>query len=118
MNRLEHVTKNLRLRKRRIRKAVYGTAERPRLSVYVSNRHIQAQLIDDGKQLTLVHVTSVGQKIDEKTMTEKATWVGEEIAKKAKAAKIKRIVFDRNGRLYHGRLRSLADAARRGGMEF
>jgi large subunit ribosomal protein L18 len=105
-------------RRRRIRSVVSGTAERPRLSVYISNMHITAQLIDDTKDQTIDYVTTVGQKSLKGNMTEKATWVGTEIAKKAKAKKIKTIVFDRGGKLYHGRVAALADAARKEGLEF
>ena len=97
---------------------VTGTTERPRLSVYISAQHVTAQIIDDTTSKTLVYVTTVGSKQASKNLTERATWVGAEIAKKAKVAKIKTIVFDRNGRLYHGRIKALADAARAGGLEF
>ncbi len=109
---------NLARRKNRIRSVVTGTGERPRLSVFVSNKHISAQLIDDTKQTTIAAITTVGQKAATGTMTAKAEWVGTEIAKKAKTAKIKSVVFDRNGKLYHGRVKALADAARAGGLEF
>ncbi len=109
---------NLTRRKNRIRSVVFGTAQRPRLSVHVSNKHISAQLIDDTAHKTLAAVTTVGQKTATGTMTVRAEWVGTEIAKKAKTAKIKAVVFDRNGRLYHGRIKALADAARAGGLEF
>lgn len=105
-------------RKNRIRSTVIGTSERPRLSVYVSNLNISAQIIDDSKQATLVAITSVGQKTVKGTMTEKAAWAGTEIAKKAKAAKVTKVVFDRGGRQYHGRVKALAEAARAGGLEF
>lgn len=105
-------------RKNRIRSTVIGTTERPRLSVYVSNLHITAQIIDDSKQATLVAITTVGQKAATGTMTEKAVWAGNEIAKKAKAAKVTKVVFDRGGRQYHGRVKALADSARAGGLEF
>jgi large subunit ribosomal protein L18 len=118
MERLEHRRQNLVRRKNRIRSRTVGTAERPRLSVYVSQQHVTAQIIDDSRQQTLAYVTTVGQKQQAANLTERAVWVGQEIAKKAKAAKIKRIVFDRNGSLYHGRVKALADAAREGGMEF
>lgn len=117
MNRIEHTVKNLARRKARIRKNVKGTAERPRLSVFVSNTHISAQIIDDQAHKTIVSATTIGTKA-KGTMTEKAAIVGEEIAKKAKAAKVKSVVFDRNGRLYHGRVKALADKAREGGLEF
>jgi len=118
MNQLAHKLANKHLRKQRIRSTVSGTADRPRLSVFVSSRHVSAQVIDDGRQTTLAAVTTVGQKAATGTMTERAAWVGEEIAKKAKTAKLKKVVFDRNGRLYHGRVKALADAAREQGLEF
>ena len=105
-------------RKGRIRSVVSGTAERPRLSVFVSNLHITAQLIDDVNGKTLGSATTVGQKSLKGSMTEKAEWVGTEIAAKAKAAKVKSVVFDRGGKLYHGRVAALADAARKAGLEF
>ncbi len=108
---------NRALRKNRIRSTVIGTSQRPRLSVTISNLHVHAQIIDDSKQVTLVAATSVGLK-SVGTMTEKATVVGTEIAKKAKAKKVSKVVFDRNGRIYHGRVKALADAARAGGLEF
>lgn len=106
------------MRKNRIRKKVVGTTERPRMSVYISVQHVTAQIIDDSTSKTLVYVSTVGTKQASKNLTERATWVGNEIAKQAKAKKIKSIVFDRNGRLYHGRIKALADAAREGGLEF
>lgn len=118
MSRLKETANNLARRKNRIRKVVIGTPERPRLVVHVSNRHVEAQVIDDSTHKTLAHSTTVGQKAATGTMSEKAAWVGNEIAKKAKAKKVKRVVLDRNGRLYHGRVKALADAARKGGLEF
>lgn len=117
MNNLSHKIQNLARRKNRIRHNVAGTAERPRLSVFVSNQHVSAQVIDDAAGKTLAYATTVGQKVSG-TMTEKAALVGTEIAKKAKAAKVKQVVLDRNGRLYHGRVAALADAARKAGLEF
>jgi len=105
-------------RKGRIRSVVTGTTERPRLSVFVSNLHITAQIIDDSQHKTIAYVTTVGQKSLKGSMTEKAVWVGSEIGKKAKDAKVKKIVFDRGGKLYHGRVAALADAARKSGLEF
>lgn len=105
-------------RKARIRTRISGTADRPRLSVYISNLHVTAQLIDDTTHKTLGYATTVGQKTVKGTMSEKAAWVGEEIAKQAKAAKVKSVVFDRGGKLYHGRVAALADAARKAGLEF
>jgi large subunit ribosomal protein L18 len=118
MNRISHKLYNLGRRKQRVRGNVSGTPERPRLSVYVSNRHIVAQIIDDTKHETLAYISTVGQKAVQGTMTERATWIGTEIAKKAKSAKVTRVVFDRGSRLYHGRIKALADAARAGGLEF
>lgn len=108
---------NRSLRKARVRSKVHGTAERPRLSVTISNVHISAQLIDDDKQHTIAAATTVGSKMTG-NMTEKAAKVGADIAKKAVKAKIKQVVFDRNGRQYAGRLSALADAARKEGLEF
>ena len=105
------------LRKSRVRSVVHGTAERPRLTVTISNQHVSAQLIDDVAGKTLAATTTVGKKLTG-TMTEKAATVGKEIATKAKKAKITSIVFDRNGRQYAGRLKALADAARKEGLEF
>jgi large subunit ribosomal protein L18 len=117
MNSLLHKLHNRAQRKARIRSVVSGTTERPRLSVFISNQHVSAQIIDDAKRQTMAYVTTVGQKVSG-TMTEKAVWAGAEIAKKAQAAKIKRVVFDRSGKLYHGRVAALAEAARKAGLEF
>ncbi|HMI08801.1 MAG TPA: 50S ribosomal protein L18 [Candidatus Saccharimonadales bacterium] len=108
---------NKSLRKNRVRSKVSGSAERPRLTVTISNKHINAQIIDDVKQHTLVASTTVGTKMTG-SMAEKAAQVGADIAKKAKKAKINAVVFDRNGRQYAGRLNALADAARKEGLEF
>lgn len=104
------------LRKQRVRARVTGTAERPRLTVFVSNRHVSAQIINDVEGKTLVSATTLKQSSG--TMTEKAAAVGADIAKKAKQAKVTTVVFDRNGRQYAGRLKALADAARKEGLEF
>ncbi len=106
--------------KMRIRKVVKGTAERPRLSVFRSNKQIYVQLIDDLKGHTLVSASSRLAEIANKkvTKTEQAKLVGELLAKKALEAGITSVVFDRNGYLYHGRVKSLADAAREGGLKF
>lgn len=108
---------NRSLRKARVRAKVNGTAERPRLSVTISNMHVSAQLIDDVAGTTLAAATTVGAKISG-TMTEKCTAIGTDIAKKAKKIKINAVVFDRNGRQYAGRLQALAEAARKEGLEF
>jgi large subunit ribosomal protein L18 len=108
---------NLKLRKARVRSTVSGTAERPRLTVSVTNLHISAQVINDEKGITLASATTVGTKATG-TMTEKAAVIGTQIAKAAKKAKVSKVVFDRNGRIYHGRVKALADAARAEGLEF
>ncbi len=108
---------NIALRKNRVRATVSGTAERPRLTVTISNIHVSAQLIDDVAGKTLAAATTVGSKA-KGTLTEKAAVVGKEIASKAKKSKVTKVVFDRNGRKYAGRLKALADAARKEGLEF
>lgn len=108
---------NKSLRKNRVRSKVTGTTERPRLTVTISNKHVSAQIIDDVTQRTLAASTTVGAKLAT-TTTEQAAFVGGDIAKKAKKAKINAVVFDRNGRQYAGRLSALADAARKEGLEF
>jgi large subunit ribosomal protein L18 len=117
MSGIMHKLANRMLRKARIRARVIGTEERPRLSVYVSNRHIHAQIIDDTTGKTLVSSTSVVSNV-KGSLGEKAALIGKDISAKAKKAKIVKVVFDRNGRQYHGRLKALADAAREGGLEF
>jgi large subunit ribosomal protein L18 len=106
--------------KSRIRKIVSGTAERPRMSVFRSNKEIYAQLIDDVNGVTLVAASSKAKEIAVATGTksEKAGLVGKLVAEKAVAAGITQVVFDRNGYLYHGRVKQLADAAREGGLKF
>jgi len=108
---------NKSLRKNRVRSKVTGTAERPRLTVTISNKHVSAQIIDDVKQHTIAAATTVGTK-QTGSISEQAAFVGAEIAKKAKKAKINAVVFDRNGRQYAGRLAALADAARKEGLGF
>lgn len=108
---------NLSLRKRRVRTKVFGTTQRPRLSVTISNRYVSAQIVDDEKQRTIISSTTANRK-DNGNLTEQATFVGTDIAKKAKKVKITAVVFDRNGRRYAGRLSALAQAARKEGLEF
>ncbi len=108
---------NKSLRKGRVRAKVTGTAERPRLTVTISNVHVSAQLVDDVAGHTLAAATTVGAKVTG-SKAELAATVGTDIAKKAKKAKITAVVFDRNGRRYAGRLAALADAARKEGLEF
>lgn len=102
--------------KTRIRGKMSGTASRPRLSVFRSNKQIYAQLVDDLSGKTLAAASSKG--IAEGTKSEIAAKVGKAIAEKAIAAGISEVVFDRNGYLFHGRVKSLADAAREGGLKF
>ncbi len=104
-------------RAKRTRAKIHGTAEKPRLSVVISNKHIIAQVIDDDKGATLAYATTVGANT-KGTMTEKAALIGTEIAKKAKAKKVSQVVFDRGAKLYAGRMSALADAARKEGLEF
>ena len=104
-------------RANRTRAKVRGTAERPRLTVNISNMHITAQIIDDDKKTTLAYATTVGSKLTG-TKTEKAAAIGKEIAEKAKKAKVKKVVFDRGANAYAGRMSALADAARKEGLEF
>lgn len=113
-----NVLTNKDQRRKRIRAKIWGTAERPRLSVNISNKHIVAQLIDDDKGVTLGYVTTVGNKVTKGNMTEKAKAVGEQIAAIASKKKIKTVIFDRGTRIYHGRLAALADTARDKGLEF
>lgn len=117
MNKLLKKLANLSLRKNRVRSKVIGTNERPRLSVYVSNQHVHAQIIDDAKSVTLAGSTSV-KATAKGNLSEKAAWVGEDIAKKAKKAGVSKVMFDRGGRKYEARLKALAEAARKGGLEF
>ncbi len=117
-NRLQHITKQRIQRKARVRARVIGSAERPRMAVVITNRHIGVQLIDDTTHSTVVGITTVGKKSATGTMTEKAVWAGKEIAKKAKAKNITAISYDRGSKLYHGRIKALADAAREAGLEF
>lgn len=111
-------TTNRVLRKNRVRSKVKGTTNRPRLTVTISSKHVSAQIIDDSQQKTLISSTTVGKKDLGSNLTEKAIWVGEDIAKKALKSSLTKIAFDRNGRKYHGRLLKLAEAARKQGLEF
>ena len=103
-------------RKHRIRATVTGTSARPRLAVCVSNLHIIAQVIDDEAGKTLAYASDT--KIEKGTKSEKAAVVGAKIAELAKKAKVTEVVFDRGGKLYHGRVKALAEAAREKGLKF
>lgn len=110
-------------RKRRVRRKVLGTSERPRLSVFRSANNIYAQIIDDTNFSTLVQVSTISKDVREQLKgksgnKEGASMIGKLIAQKAQEKGIKKVVFDRNGFLYHGRVKSLAEAAREGGLEF
>ena len=102
----------------RIRRKVSGTATCPRLNVFRSNKHIHAQIIDDTTGKTLVSCSSVELKLANGGNVEAAKQVGSEIAARAKKKKIKEVVFDRGGYIYHGRVKALAEAAREAGLEF
>jgi len=105
-------------RHRRVRAKVSGTAERPRLAVYRSNRSIAAQLIDDGAGRTLAAASSQDKSLAKTARADAPAAVGKLVAERAKAAGIATVVFDRGGYLYHGRVKALADAARENGLEF
>jgi large subunit ribosomal protein L18 len=107
-------------RHRRVRKHVRGNGERPRLAVYRSNKHISAQIIDDASGRTLAAASSVEADLrgDATGNRESAAQVGRLIAERAKVAGVERVVFDRGGFLYHGRVAAVADAAREAGLEF
>ncbi len=105
--------------KRSIRRNIFGTAEKPRMSVFRSNKQISVQIIDDVNARTLVSATSKHKDIESATATksQKATMVGKLVAKAALEAGITQVVFDRNGYLYHGKVKALADGAREGGLK-
>lgn len=106
-------------RHQRIRKDMFGTAERPRLNVFRSNKNIYAQVIDDIEGVTLASASSLDEEVsEESTKVEQASKVGELVAKRAKGNNIDIVVFDRGGYKYHGRVKALAEAARQNGLEF
>ena len=109
-------------RKKRVRRKVNGTIERPRLAVNRSLKHIYAQIIDDENGVTLVHASSLSPELKDNTTEsgkiEVAQNVGQLIAQKAKERNIEGVIFDRAGYLYHGRIKALAEAAREGGLKF
>jgi len=111
--------RRVRIRKS-IRKRIFGTQEQPRLSVFRSNKDIYAQIIDDLSGKTLVSVASNGKDLNGKkgTKVEQAQLVGKKIAEKALSAGVENVVFDRNGYLYHGRVKALAEGVREGGLKF
>jgi large subunit ribosomal protein L18 len=121
----KNTAKALRLQRRKysVRKNVFGTPERPRLTVFRSSKHIYAQLIDDYAGKTLAHVGSTnadvrGAELKNGGNVAAAKVIGKAIAEKAKSLGITKVAFDRSGRIYHGRVKALADAAREGGLQF
>jgi large subunit ribosomal protein L18 len=114
--------RQLERRRRRVRQMIMGTAERPRLNVFRSRSHIYAQIIDDIDGTTLAAASSLDKSLRKSLKStgsiEAARAVGRLIADRAKAAKVRAVVFDRGGRLYHGRIKALADASREGGLQF
>ncbi|NBO68994.1 MAG: 50S ribosomal protein L18 [Bacteroidetes bacterium] len=123
MNLEQSKKKRQQRRKQHIRKHIFGNPERLRLSVNKSIKHITAQIIDDTKGVTLVSVSSIEKDVREAlasiaTKVAKSQYVGELLAKRAKEANISTVAFDRNGHLYHGRVKALAEAAREGGLQF
>lgn len=120
---MKATTKNKRIvRHKRLRGKIFGTRERPRLSIYRSNQHLFLQVIDDEKGKTLIGIGDYPKKGEKKkvsgTKTERAKELGATIAKLASEKKIKRVVFDRGGFAYHGRIKAAAEGAREGGLEF
>jgi len=112
-------SRQLRARRhKRVRKHLVGTAERPRLVVFRSNRGIAAQLVDDGAGRTLAAASSLNVRDAKGSKSDQAAAVGKLLAENAKKAGVKGVVFDRGGYLYHGRVKALAEAAREGGLEF
>ncbi len=109
------IRRRLRIKKG-IRNRIQGTADRPRLSVFKSNKAIYAQIIDDSKAHTLSAASSI--ELGSKLTIETSKEVGQKIAEKASAAGVKEVIFDRNGYLYHGKVKALADGAREGGLKF
>jgi large subunit ribosomal protein L18 len=122
MNRSEVRTESRRRIRSRIRRRVKGSQERPRLAVFKSGRHIYAQVIDDRTGATIAHASSLDAALkSEKKLAanrETATRVGTLVAERAKQKGVARVVFDRGGYIYHGKIKALAEAARQGGLEF
>jgi large subunit ribosomal protein L18 len=115
---MSHKLLKRRKNKARIRKKVDGSSERPRLAVYKSARHIYAQLVDDSKGQTLLTVSTLTDEIKGVKKTEAAKQIGQLIAKRALEKKIKTVVFDRSGFVFHGRIKAVADGAREAGLSF
>ena len=110
-------------RKKRVRKKIWGTSERPRLSIFRSNKHIYAQIIEDASGKTLISTSTISKELQDKLKkktkkTEAAKKIGELVAKKAISKGIDKVVFDRGGFIYHGRIKAVADGAREAGLQF
>jgi len=121
MNRSQARTEARRKVRTRVRRRVKGSGERPRLAVFKSGRHIYAQVIDDASGATLAHASSLDAALKGEKKganRETATRVGTLVAERAKGKGIARVVFDRGGYIYHGKVKALAEAARQGGLEF
>lgn len=110
--------KSRKRRHNRVRNKISGTAECPRLNVFRSNKNIYAQIIDDVEGVTLVSASTLDSAISDGNKTEQAAGVGKLVAERASEKNIKKVVFDRGGYLYHGRVQALADSARKSGLEF
>ena len=121
---IQEVKKKRRIRRKfHIRKRINGTSERPRMTIFKSHNHFYAQIIDDTQGITLVAASTLEKDVKDmlkpdNKKTDKSKLVGEAIAKKAVEKGIKKVAFDRNGYLYHGRVKAFADSARKGGLEF
>jgi len=123
MNRIALKTKRYERRNRRVRKNITGTPERPRLTVFRSAEHIYAQIIDDTTARTIASASTTDRDVKAKfaggmTKSDKCKVVGQVLAERAKSAQVNSVAFDRNGFLYHGRIKALAEAAREGGLDF
>lgn len=116
-NQLPKLRKRLR-NKARIRKRIFGTKEIPRLNVFKSGKHIYAQIINDSSEKTLYSYSSLALKAEKSTPKDKAKMVGQKLAKQVLNKKIKKVVFDRGGFIYHGRIKALAEGAREAGLKF
>ncbi len=117
MNKIQHKQLKHQLRKGRVRSVISGTPSRPRLSIFRSNTHISAQIIDDETGKTLATSSTTNMKASGNKV-EQAVAVGKDIAAKAQAAGVKAVVFDRGGYKYHGRVKAIADSAREAGLQF
>lgn len=117
---MSHKVKQVRRERRKtgIRKRIFGTPEKPRLTVFRSGKHIYAQVISDLDGKTLAAASTIDQKVEKGANVEAAKTVGKAVAERAKAAGIQQVAFDRNGFRYHGRVKALADAAREAGLKF